>query len=480
VELRRFVADDMAQAQLTPAPQAQGRLAGVALAWPGATRFGVLLVIALALRMATFGNPATGFDEQWYLVVGDRMLSGALPYVDLFDRKPIGLFLIFAAIRGLGGAGIWQYQLVACSVVAATAWCIATAAKAQASGRAAMLCAIGYIAWLNIMEGEGAQAELFVNVLMAAAALLIASRRALWLAMLLAGCAIQIKTSAVFEAAWFGIAALIATHPFEWRRACGWALLGAVPTLAAIAGYAVTGHADAWWFANVTSVALQQGDTLRDGAIGLAAIVAILTPVVIAATRGTRDWFWRGWALVALTALLGFARFGSPHYAIPAIVPLLVCAAPFVDRWWRTSIAMVGGVALGGQLLLATAPLRKGDAATVAAMTSVIVHQPGCLFIFDGYPILYLTTHKCMATRFAFPSHLSIGKERNALGIDARDELRRVLASRPGAIVDDWPRFDQQDRVERAMLDATLARHYRLAQVVTHGGRRRLVYVLAH
>jgi hypothetical protein len=50
------------------------------------------------------------------------MLDGALPYVDIWDRKPIGLFLLYAAIRLLGGDGILAYQ------VTATAFAVATAA----------------------------------------------------------------------------------------------------------------------------------------------------------------------------------------------------------------------------------------------------------------------------------------------------------------------------------------------------------------
>ena len=64
----------------------------------------VLTLVALVVRARTFGNPVIGFDEQFYLLVGDRMLHGALPYVDIFDRKPIGLFLLYAGAGALGRA----------------------------------------------------------------------------------------------------------------------------------------------------------------------------------------------------------------------------------------------------------------------------------------------------------------------------------------------------------------------------------------
>src|SRR3546814_2283430 len=39
--------------------------------------------------------------------------GGATPYVDIWDRKPVGLFLLYSGIRLLGGDGIVQYQIVA-------------------------------------------------------------------------------------------------------------------------------------------------------------------------------------------------------------------------------------------------------------------------------------------------------------------------------------------------------------------------------
>ena len=62
--------------------------------------------MTLATRTQTFGNPLLGFNEQFYLLFGDRMAhGGVLPFIDIFDRKPCGLFLIDAATRLLGSEG---------------------------------------------------------------------------------------------------------------------------------------------------------------------------------------------------------------------------------------------------------------------------------------------------------------------------------------------------------------------------------------
>ncbi|MDU7524613.1 MAG: hypothetical protein E7K72_25125, partial [Roseomonas mucosa] len=93
----------------------------------------ILLLFAFAIRAPVFGNPVVGVDETFYLLVGDRMLQGALPFVDLWDRKPVGLFLIYAAIRLLGGEGVYQYQVVATLFAAATAGMISVVAASFAT-----------------------------------------------------------------------------------------------------------------------------------------------------------------------------------------------------------------------------------------------------------------------------------------------------------------------------------------------------------
>ena len=53
----------------------------------------------------------------------------AVPYLDLWDLKPVGRFLLYAAMRPLGGNGILACQLVACGFAAATALLVAKAAR---------------------------------------------------------------------------------------------------------------------------------------------------------------------------------------------------------------------------------------------------------------------------------------------------------------------------------------------------------------
>ena len=58
----------------------------------------VILLVAVATRSATFGNPLVDMDDQFYWLVGRSWWDGHWPIVDIWDRKPVGLFLIYGAI----------------------------------------------------------------------------------------------------------------------------------------------------------------------------------------------------------------------------------------------------------------------------------------------------------------------------------------------------------------------------------------------
>lgn len=181
----------------------------------------VILIATFAIRATHFGNPSMHVDEDFYLLVGDRMLhQGALPYVDIWDRKPIGIFLIYAAIRLLGGAGFVQYQVVATLFAAATAFVIARIAARFTTLFASTVAGLCYILWIGLFGGEGGQTPTFYNLFTAVAALLTMKaaladpvdlgliRRNGAIVMLIVGVAMQIKYNVMFEGIFFALTLL--------------------------------------------------------------------------------------------------------------------------------------------------------------------------------------------------------------------------------------------------------------------------------
>ena len=105
----------------------------------------------------------------------------------------------------------------------------------------------------------------------------------------------------------------------------------------------------------------------------------------------------------------------------------------------------------------------------------------GCIWVYDGYPALYLLTQSCVPTKWAFPGHLNTADEASvaAIGVDPLAEVARILATRPEVIVDNQPAYRLGNTNTRALVERELARSYRLtARVQTGTGRYRLVYRL--
>lgn len=438
----------------------------------------ILLFAALALRLPDVGNPLVDLDEQMYLLVGQRMWDGAIPYVDIWDRKPIGLFLLYAATQALPGDGVVAYQLVALAAAAATAGVIANFVRRLGNPGGSLAAGLLYLVWLALIGGRGGQSPVFYDLPVAIAASLtwqaLAHRRHTGpAAMLLLGIALQIKPTVVFEGAFLGLALLMAS----WRntRSCMQAgvagvlyiTAAAIPTALAWGAYAVTGHDAAWWFANVDSIFLRR-TTAQDPILDhLTGALLILAAPLLVAVRGLsvrRDAAGRFAALWLAAALIGWLCVPPyfNHYALPLLVPMAVAAGLALDRRTMRIAAAFSGI---GLLLLSGYPhwhdtadaRRRLDAlsAAIAAHTG-----QGCPFVFQAPPALYNVGRFCLPTRYPFPSHLIQASESDAIGIDPAAEVARILAARPPVIVTGRAVRDDNGRT-RPLVDQAIAAHYR-------------------
>ena len=262
-----------------------------------------IVAVAILSRVATYGNPVVIADDQFYLLVGDAMRHGQWPYIDIWDRKPFGLFLLFEGIAALGNGSILAMQLIATAFAAATALVIRRLALFVANDRGALFAAIAYLLILPLLGGDGAQSPVFYNLFTALAgwalfaavgrdASAIAGRACP--AMLACGLSMAIKPVALVEGAFFGLAFVALLHQAGVRplrlALTALAMLGIalLPTLLPLLVYALKGRAafDSYVFANYVSIFHKQsyGATARLAGLGLFFLYA--TPMLLVAAIG--------------------------------------------------------------------------------------------------------------------------------------------------------------------------------------------------
>lgn len=427
-----------------------------------APRWLILLFVALAARAITFGNPILHVDEEFYFTAARLMTQGAVPFVDVWDRKPIGLFLLYAPAGALGyPAGIWAYQALALACLVATALLIARLADRAGWRSGATAAGIAVILWPDLLDGQGGQAPIFYNLLMVGAAALVAPRdveppaerrfAAGIAAMALVGITLQLKYSAVFEGLFLGLWLLWR----EWRLgtrppriaiiAIPLAGVALLPTVAAWAVYARMGHGETWLYANFGSILDRRADPLSSQLANLAILVLILSPLAAMAVlarrhrpaaqphRAVADFLF-AWAAVATVGVVIFGSWFN-HYGLPLIPPLAACAAGVLGAHRRLAVVVLTLVFVGGQATLIVKRFERGTPAQIAAIASTIGRGPGCLHVYSGTTMLYSMTGRCPVTRWIFPSHLTRDRERGAVGADPQGELTRILAARPEWVV---------------------------------------------
>lgn len=464
---------------------------------------GLFCLCTLLVRAQILGSPVIHVDEQFYLLVGDKMLHGALPYVDIWDRKPIGLFLVYALARLFGGGGIWQYQALAGSSVVLTAFLINRITSRIASAPAAIVAGLTYIVWLNLADGAGGQAPIFYNLPMAGAALVVINalesptmtsahlRLRGGLAMLFVGVAIQIKYTAVFEGVLFVLALLWAS-----RRSRGgvlaagaiWVACALLPTILAIGAYALSGHLQAFVFANFSSITLRAKSPPIEIAWRLLRLVAVVSPLLVCAAVAKRQGqseserlvarFVQSWLGTAIAGVLAFGTYFS-HYALPLFVPGAIMAARLFDGPGRSRLmlcSLLGVAIIAGQALLVDVRARNGNGNGLERMVQAMHGHPGCLFVYSGHPMLYYMSHRCTVTRYIFPFHLSRSNEADALGVNANRETSRILAQKPGLIAIMSPPRTKESAASRPLVEDELAHHYELIYSEKTGHRTRMLY----
>jgi Dolichyl-phosphate-mannose-protein mannosyltransferase len=228
----------------------------------------LLVLFALLVRLPGVPPSVMDWDESVYILTAREILQGRLPYVGLFDNKPLGGPSLIALALATLGHSVVAVRLLGFAAVAATSLLLhATALRAQLPRSAGLAAALLYAAFATQLDGLSTNTELLFAPF-TVAALYIAVRHVKetsWRGQcaitascgLLFGIGIWIKYVAALPAAAL-FAGLVGS--WFWRRRTslsGVAALAGVygalcllPTLLTAALYWSKGQIDIWWYCN--------------------------------------------------------------------------------------------------------------------------------------------------------------------------------------------------------------------------------------
>jgi 4-amino-4-deoxy-L-arabinose transferase-like glycosyltransferase len=475
-----------------------------------------LLILVVLLRFGTFGHTVLDPDESVYLLIGQGILKGRIPYVEIWDHKPPGVYYLFAAALGLFGGSLLAIRLLACAAVWASSVLLVIFSRAAfRTAFVGYIAAIVYACFSMTNEGLATNTEILftpfviagMTIVMLTAAETSPGRKSLLFAAGLAfGIALQIKYVVIFETAL--ATAIVFGHLYRTRsswleaftNAIVFAAGGVAPWICAVAVFLWAGAFREYWYANFVANAIHVNNTPWSWqAAALAAEVqlranllpwcAVVTSVVWLFTAPTtasgskrRLIFLLLWLVASALGVCVTRRF-YPHYSLQ-MLPALALITGFI-AWqlvesiaasgWRHRVAPLLLMLLPGLVPIVADPLRESaqsalslvrtrslpldEPARVARYLNERIDRESYLYVADYQPVLYYLVNARRPTRYLFPQFLTSRRFAMVAGIDPVRELDFIiLRQRPAFVV--TRKEPASGIVFREALEKHLARDY--------------------
>jgi 4-amino-4-deoxy-L-arabinose transferase-like glycosyltransferase len=453
----------------------------------------LLLVAALvlwiaALRWPFFLYEPLNFDEGLYLTVAQRMLHGARLYTDVWDNKPVGVFVIYSAIIELLGVSRFAVNLASALAVLASALLTFSIAVEIAGSRAAGVVA-GFVlpAYMLDIGGDGANADQFIMVGQALSMLLLIRRcRApfapsgfTWAGFvgvgfifgLLQGVLLQIKFLTIGETGVVGLTLAL----FVWQDTRSIAALVRllvaflvgylICTAIVFAWFAATGGIGDMVFSNFVSSRLYVSSPFGLNAPLQSLVLIVRRLSFFAVSIVFALWFlWRllrawphaasgiapravllvlAWAAGAFLDATSTGYFHYQYFLTLAVPLTLLGSLGALDAAGHAT-TRAGVAATGAILLLVAYPLAMYVKKTpvialspdsylsehVAAQAVKLVPPGSEVYFGDLDPILYALTGLVPATRYPV-AYVHVFEQPEHFGVDPQAEIAAVFARRP-------------------------------------------------
>lgn len=434
--------------------------------WPFVAVVVALLVWAALVRLPFGIAPRADADAALFWLIGHGWRLGHLPYLDTWDIKPPGVFLIFAMADALFGANPFGGRLLAALAIGAgAAGLYRFGERVLGDRRAGVIAALLFPTYSLLFDGLANKPELFAAPFVIWGLVVMAQARgSLWrliLSGVLMGAAPMMKQTAAFEIL-FALAYLGLRHRTLPRLAAFAAGLAAVPAAFALY-FAAHGVFGELMQASVFGALLRlhgDGVTVAEAPVRVLASLKTAMPLLVLAGLGWAErkrLSWQGeagevahpdaallaWGWLGATALGELAmRATYPAYALPLLAPLCLLSSRVLaalsgaaePRLRRFALVLVVATVLWPlvfHLVRSDPDIDPQPPAVAAYLREHVPGQP--VYVVNYDPVVYQLSGAPTLTRFSFHQHLMC--EFPALPVSAEAEIARIMAQRPAALV---------------------------------------------
>jgi len=459
----------------------------------------VYLIFSLVLRWPSFIPSVIDHDESTYLLIARELLNGASLYGDVWDNKPPGIFLLFAALQYLFGPAIWPVRLAGAAMVALTAFFVDRSVRALGgSSREALFGGITALLLLSMhRSGLAANTELFFLPFVAAACwlFLIFPRYGLVDAALLCGMGALFKPVTLFDfAAFWGTSCLLWMRQDGKERpsvvSLGTApILFSLPSLILFAVIPLFGDRDELWHVlfvlpsryrqEYAEASWLLAGTLLLFLLRFAWVVIPFVRNILVLWREKRDRVALPllWIAAVLSAVVLPGKFFD-HYLLHLVPPIAVFAAPELVRLWdkahraapRMTELAVRLIPLFFFMQMSSFVLAPDIPQFIAGHLKERISSGERIFADERLQIIPYLLGSPLASRYVHPTLITKPGHNTAFGINGVAEIESILAKRPRyLIVGDTFRF-------RSLLDRDDSRYRIVGQYPGIRGAETLLY----
>ena len=248
------------------AESASPRTAGDVLSIPTAVVVAGFTALAFVLRSSTFFHSVENWDESQFLLVARSLLDGHAPYTEIWERKPPGIFVLFAVAQLVFGRSVAAIRILGCLAVAASSVLLFLIGRSLKNPTAGLLAGILYEIF-SLTYGRPTGLEICFTPFLLFAFYLVLSRNTeellggvtLPLGLgFVAGAALQISYLVLFDLSALGLFLLVflwpsvRVQPARFFRFLGLVAVGPVALFAVAAlSFAAAGHFADYLDANV-------------------------------------------------------------------------------------------------------------------------------------------------------------------------------------------------------------------------------------